>query len=525
MARALVALLLASSIPSTAAGQVAVTTEVARSLSLGNSQASRTDFAARLRCERLGACASKARLTRKGGGPATLKRKSLSHGEGASSNPEMRSIFDADQKDRQDLKAIDWATVGRDDEKRRLRTQAMLRSGRLNTSEDLYRAAFVFQHGTTADDFLTAHVLAIAAVAKGNPDAVWIAAATLDRFLQHVGKPQVLGTQFRTDSDRRTTQEPYNRVLVPDSIRQMLAVPVAAKQEEQRISYESAARSQPARVQIKPLQSIAPSEPARVFSSALRPANCQKISGSDNILGRPTLRWIVLGEMHGTAEAPNAFGDLVCLASLSKPVNVAIEQSASDQAAINEYIGSDGGLEAKLRFLRSGMWNNPMKDGRSSEAYLRLFERLRELRTTGQVSSVVAFQPIYTPGPTGFSQSDYENALAATLITKSPRDNLTLVLVGNIHAMRASPAWAQPSYLPMAGYLPTDTTVSLDTRWNGGSYWACTTEKDCGPKIVAPPAVEDVRQITMNLPGETFTGVFRLGVPITASPPQRQVLP
>lgn len=459
------------------------------------------------------------------GGPASLKRTRLPDRVDDLSNKEMQSIFDADQKARQDPQAIDWVVVAGDDEKRRLQTQAMIQSGRLSTGDDFYRAAFVFQHGTTADDFLKAHILAIAAVAKGNPDAAWIAAATLDRFLQNLGKPQVLGTQFRTDADRRTTQEPYDRLLVPDSIRQALAVPVAAKQEQQRLSYESAARAQPIRVQTKPLQSIVPSDPARIFSSGLRPANCHDIPGSDQMLTRPNLRWIVIGEMHGTAETPMAFADLVCLSSRFRPVNVAIEESAGEQAAINEFIGSNGGPDAKSRFLQSSIWNNPMKDGRSSEAYLRLFERLRELRVTGQVNSVVAFQPLYTPGPDGFSQSDYENALAATLITKSPRDSLTLVLVGNIHAMRSSPSWAKPPYLPMTGYLPADMTVSLDTRWNGGSYWACTTEKDCGPKNVARPAVEDIREITMNPPGESYTGVLRLGVPITASSPQRQALP
>jgi hypothetical protein len=110
-----------------------------------------------------------------------------------------------------------------------------------------------------------------------------------------------------------------------------------------------------------------------------------------------------VGEIHGTTETPDAFGDLVCLASDSKPVTVAVEQATSEQPAIDEFIGSDGGPEATTRFLSSRIWTQTVKDGRSSEAYFSLFKRLRELRSAGRISSVVAFQPLYNPGPGGFN--------------------------------------------------------------------------------------------------------------------------
>jgi hypothetical protein len=164
-----------------------------------------------------------------------------------------------------------------------------------------------------------------------------------------------------------------------------------------------------------------------------------------------------------------------------------------------------------------------MKDGRSSEAYFHLFQRLRDLRAAGQITSVVAFQPLYDPGPAGFKAGDYEDALAASLVSRAGQNARVLVLVGNIHAMRIAPAWAKPAYLPMAGYLPAETSVTLDARLNGGSYWACSSETSCGPQTVAPSGTMPARGITMDVPGGPYAGALNLGVQVTASLPETQV--
>ena len=152
-------------------------------------------------------------------------------------NPEMTSIFDADQADRQTAN-IDWSVVGPADDKRRTRTGELLRSGALQSGDDFYHAAFVFQHGSSPDDFLMAHLLAMIAVARGKSDAIWIASATLDRYLQTIGKPQVLGTQFELPKNAPVTQEPYDRTLISDAMRKALHVPSLPEQEVQRRQYE-----------------------------------------------------------------------------------------------------------------------------------------------------------------------------------------------------------------------------------------------------------------------------------------------
>ncbi|HET9811965.1 MAG TPA: hypothetical protein VFP53_09785 [Sphingomicrobium sp.] len=143
-------------------------------------------------------------------------------------NAEMTALFEADQASRQDLH-IDWKQVSVDDARRRKRTRQLLDQEKLQSGDDYYHAAFVFQHGSEASDYLLAHVLALAAMARGRPDAGWIAAATLDRYLHHEGSKQVLGTQYE-GKNCRWTMEPYDRGLVPDSVRQALGVPPIAKQ-------------------------------------------------------------------------------------------------------------------------------------------------------------------------------------------------------------------------------------------------------------------------------------------------------
>ena len=159
-----------------------------------------------------------------------------------STSAEMTAIFDADQADRR-ATDIDWSRVGSADDRRRARTQELLDTGVLQSGEDFYHAAFIFQHGQAPDDFLKAHLLAMIAVARGQPGAVWIASATLDRYLQNIGKPQVLGTQFKLPKGAPVTQEPYDRALVSDAMRRALHVPILSEQEKQRLQIEERSSS------------------------------------------------------------------------------------------------------------------------------------------------------------------------------------------------------------------------------------------------------------------------------------------
>ena len=160
--------------------------------------------------------------------------------EVTAANVEMASIYDADQKDRQTLlsSSTDWNSVEKADRVRRERVTALLATGGLHTADDYRKAAFVFQHGDSADDYLLAHTLALVAVIKGDQGSAWIAAATLDRYLQSVGRPQVYGTQF-VGAGPATTQKPYNTQLISDALRAELGVPPQSSQAEQLKTLQS----------------------------------------------------------------------------------------------------------------------------------------------------------------------------------------------------------------------------------------------------------------------------------------------
>ncbi len=150
------------------------------------------------------------------------------------SNAEAAAMFAADQAARRDRDRIDWAALAPQDEARRARMRGLLDAGQLQSADDFYHAAFIFQHGSEPEDYLLAHALAMVAVARGRADASWISAATLDRYLQEIGRPQIFGTQFQTQPDGAATQEPFAADLVPDALRTALGVPARAVQEARR---------------------------------------------------------------------------------------------------------------------------------------------------------------------------------------------------------------------------------------------------------------------------------------------------
>lgn len=154
-----------------------------------------------------------------------------------SDNPEMAAILAADQAVRQDLQAV--LAGGREgairmmaeDAARREQVQALLDAGALRTAADFYSAALVYQHGDTAQDYLMAHTLAVAALGEGSTRSPWLAAATLDRYLQKIGQPQIYGTQTMMRRGEPPTYEPFDHVLIPDSIRTVLGVSTSTAEE------------------------------------------------------------------------------------------------------------------------------------------------------------------------------------------------------------------------------------------------------------------------------------------------------
>jgi hypothetical protein len=202
------------------------------------------------------------------------------YGQSASELPKlsaMHQLYVQDQRDRgvplsesgerlklsgeeKPFPSLDPETQIAHDAARREQARALLASGTITSAQDFHYAAFIFQHGQDARDYLLAHILAIEAVVRGDASAKWISAASLDRYLQAIGQPQVFGTQY-SDRDYAfvvqhkkdpaaikahkhelgMSQEPYDADLMPDAIRLTFCVPDRVQQELNLKVFESGA--------------------------------------------------------------------------------------------------------------------------------------------------------------------------------------------------------------------------------------------------------------------------------------------
>lgn len=68
--------------------------------------------------------------------------------------------------------------------------------------DDLFHAAWLFNHGETPADARRGHELAHEAAQRGHRRARWLAAAAFDRWCMYEGRPQKYGTQFVPDGRR-----------------------------------------------------------------------------------------------------------------------------------------------------------------------------------------------------------------------------------------------------------------------------------------------------------------------------------
>ena len=145
-------------------------------------------------------------------------------------NAEMAAIYAADQAARSGSDK-DWEAIRKADRQRRERVRALLDEGALQTGADFHAAAFVFQHGDEPEDYLLAHALAVRSLGLGFKRAEWIAAATLDRYLQSIARDQIYGTQSLQFIGEPATRGRYDRTLLTDQLRVGAGVETLAEQD------------------------------------------------------------------------------------------------------------------------------------------------------------------------------------------------------------------------------------------------------------------------------------------------------
>ena len=174
---------------------------------------------------------------------------------------------------------------------------------------------------------------------------------------------------------------------------------------------------------------------------------------------------LLLGELHGTEEIPQAVGDLACRAARAgHPVRVGLEMSQKYQASIDRFLESKG-TEADLAMLLSeDLWHPEWPDGRTSAAAVKLLERMRRLRQQGlDVKVFMLQQPSYHQLP-----ADWDMADTIQQVRAARPDAFIVVEAGNNH-MRIDLEDRAGGMLLRWGH----PIFSLDIQHSRGTYWGC----------------------------------------------------
>lgn len=188
-------------------------------------------------------------------------------------------------------------------------------------------------------------------------------------------------------------------------------------------------------------------------------------------LNMPSTNLLLVGEVHGTNEAPALIGDLACASAKSgNPVLVALEVPIEEQARLEQFLLSDGSDADQAVLLASQFWTRQPQDGRSSAAMLKLLHRLRVLRAEGARISVLAVD--------GDIAGSRDADMAKRIRSTHSEGAAVIALLGNVHASREKGRESAPDYEP-AGYFLSDLNPhSVYVRGPAGTAWVCVPE--CG---------------------------------------------
>lgn len=248
-------------------------------------------------------------------------------------------------------------------------------------------------------------------------------------------------------------------------------------------------------------------------AQAARAATIDCASPPSVALDKIAARVIVVGEVHGTEQAPAFVGQLVCgLLKQGRPVILALERDGSEQAAVNRYLASAGEPADVQSLLTERAWREPMQDGRSSQAMLRLVEQVRQWRKAGQRVGVLAMQtsshdiapldaslkPTLTPADLERLSEINDRGMADnTWLALALHPSYTVVaLAGNVHTAVGSKARLQfvptPSFADVLSSYTTIHVIGLNGA--GGSSWNMSSQGvGAAPMMAGPMFLGDAR--------------------------------
>jgi len=231
----------------------------------------------------------------------------------------------------------------------------------------------------------------------------------------------------------------------------------------------------------------------------------------------------VFGEIHGTREAPEFFGDVVCNAATgSQRVLVGLELPSSEASAIHGFLAGGDALSGR------GFWTQPFQSGRTSAAMLALLSELRRIVQSNRRVEVFLFDI-----PEEANPKDRDARMADAILEKraTDRDAIILLFCGNLHARKTKGVPWDPTLEPMAYHLVAKglKVTSLNLRTPKGTAWICQSNdaSSCGAVPIGggePSSGEPSRGIRLG--GETsadgYDGVYIVSS-ATASPPAMPV--
>lgn len=245
---------------------------------------------------------------------------------------------------------------------------------------------------------------------------------------------------------------------------------------------------------------------------------CSSPDGAAVLLSQPQ-QVIVVGESHGTVEAPAAFLGVVCEAAERGPVTVGLEMSEADRPLFDRFMASPD--EATARgVLRYGDFGRADRDdGRHSQAMMDMMLGFWRLRAAGRDVTLHPFLPLMSRiqrRDQAWHELEMGYAMSRALIVR-PEARL-LILVGDLHA-RKTPIAPWPDVgLPAAGHLHGTDTLTLRMAQQGGERWGCDQD-GCGEQTITGVYDPGARGIILTPVSDgAYDGVLAVG-PTTASPP------
>ncbi len=280
--------------------------------------------------------------------------------------------------------------------------------------------------------------------------------------------------------------------------------------------------------------------PFALAASLTTPA-CEPMPGWQELANEARGKYLVLGESHGSNEAPGATAEYVCAVADEGPVLVGIEFDSTFDESWQIAWDAPHSEFRRVLFAEISEWGR-RNDGVASIAMLALVERLHALRSAGADIDIVAFNGAKDDAQRAAfaqlpGQEPHEAAQAANIREAAQRRNYAhvVVLVGNLHARKAPVTVGSSTFRPMAMLLAEPhRVVSLTMHTEGGETWNCQLAEgvvieagkpitdemlDCSGHRIGTSGPERTRGFHLDAGANegVYDGLFALG-PVTAAP-------